>query len=75
MSDDVNIVEGEVIEIKSGNIVRVRLSDSNEIEVVISKSLLRSIYKVCIGDVFAIKIVESPKLSRAYTIIKRYSFE
>jgi translation initiation factor IF-1 len=75
MSDDVNIAEGEVIEIKTGNIVKVRLSNLSEIEVAINKSLLRRIHKICIGDIFAIEIIESPKLSRAYTLIKRCSIE
>jgi translation initiation factor IF-1 len=69
------IVEGEVIKLSTGNTVLVRLSNSDEIEVAVNKSLVRSLYKIYIGDIFAIKMLDSPKLSRAYVLLKRGSIE
>jgi hypothetical protein len=64
-------IEGEIIELKSGNVVIVRLSDLQEIEVAVNRNLLRNIYKVSIGDRFAIKVIDPPRLSRAYALIER----
>jgi hypothetical protein len=63
--------EGEVIQLKYNNIVVVRLEDDRELEVAIDKSILRELYQISIGDRFAIKIIDPPKLSCAYALICR----
>lgn len=71
--------EGEVIQLKYNNIVVVRLEDDRELEVAIAfgtaklndKSILRWLYKISIGDRFAVKVIDPPDLSRAYALICR----
>jgi hypothetical protein len=64
------MTEGEVIQLKSNNVAIVRLDDDREIEVAINKSVCRRAYKISIGDRFAIKIIDPPRLSRVYALIK-----
>ncbi|PSB57952.1 hypothetical protein C7B77_06500 [Chamaesiphon polymorphus CCALA 037] len=64
-------IEGEVIAFKFGNVVIVRLTDNREIAVAINKNLMRKLFKISLGDRFAIKMFDSPKLPRAYAPIAR----
>lgn len=67
------MLEGEVIQFKYNNTAIVKLDDNREIEVAIDKNVLRKEYKIAIGNRFAIKILDPPRLSRAYALIKRAS--
>jgi F0F1-type ATP synthase alpha subunit len=63
--------EGAVVQLKYNNITIVILEDDRELEVAIDKSILRELYKVSIGDRFAIKVIDPPGLSRAYALMCR----